>query len=295
MTQPALSPAQAADLLRYYGDIGVDTAVADQPGRWDAPLRLRSTAADLVGAPAARTASGRPSQRPPMNPPAIAEPVRPAPAATLGGDAAVSDARKAAKAAQTLEELEAAIRAFDGCSLKLTATTTVFADGHPDAAVMVVGEAPGAEEDRQGKPFVGRAGQLLDRMLAAIDLSRDATAYISNILPWRPPGNRQPNATEIALCLPFIERHIALKRPRVLILAGGTSAKALFQTNEGIMRLRGRWRDLAIPGLADPVPTLALFHPAFLLRQPAAKREAWRDLVQVRKRLIEMGLATPPA
>ena len=193
-----------------------------------------------------------------------------------------------AAAATTLAELEAAVRGFDGCPLKMTASTTVFADGDPAADVMVIGEAPGAEEDRRGKPFVGPAGQLLDRMLAAIGLDRTDSAYITNVLPWRPPGNRQPNTGELNTCLPFCERHIALKAPRLIILAGGTSAKALLRTTDGIMRLRGRWRALEVPGLPATVPTMAVFHPAFLLRQPASKREAWRDLVQIKKRLREL-------
>ncbi|NBC34033.1 MAG: uracil-DNA glycosylase, partial [Alphaproteobacteria bacterium] len=204
------------------------------------------------------------------------------PAQWTGGP--VADARAAAAAAMDLPALRAAVEAFEGCGLKATATTTVFCDGNPEAGLMVIGEAPGAEEDRQGKPFVGPAGQLLDRMLAAIGLDR-STAYISNVLFWRPPGNRQPNPAELAACLPFVHRHIVLKRPRVLVLAGGTAAKTLFDTTEGIMRLRGRWRDFDLPGLEAPIPTVATFHPAFLLRQPAMKREVWRDLIQIKKRL----------
>ncbi len=189
----------------------------------------------------------------------------------------------------TLAELRAAIAAFDGCSLKRTATNTVIGDGDENAAVMVVGEAPGAEEDRQGLPFVGPAGQLLDRMLAAIGLERRAV-YISNILPWRPPGNRSPTTEEIALCQPLIERQIALVRPRVLILVGGISAKSLLNEKQGITRLRGTWRELTTAGLADPVATMATFHPAYLLRQPAAKREVWRDLLAVQKKLKALGV-----
>ena len=148
----------------------------------------------------------------------------------------------------------------------------------------MVGEAPGAEEDRQGLPFVGASGRLLDRMLACIGLDR-TSVYITNILPWRPPGNRQPNAAEIAACLPFAERHVALVHPKVLVLAGGTSAKTILGTTEGITRLRGRWIDHTIPGMAAPVPTIAIYHPAYLLRQPAQKRDAWRDLLAIKSRL----------
>ena len=275
MTAPG--PAPAAALLDYYRDIGVADAVADDPGSW--------TDLQPAGARPARAADPPPARPPPARPTG-----RGAPAGfdlPMGGEAAIADARGAADAAATLAELEAAIRAFGGCPLKVTATNTVFADGNADAAVMVIGEAPGAEEDRQGKPFVGPAGRMLDRMLAAIGLDRADSAYITNILPWRPPGNRSPTESEIAICRPFIDRHIALKRPRLIILAGGVSAKALLGTKDGIMRLRGAWREIAVPGLGAPVPAMATFHPAYLLRQPAAKREAWRDLLQVMKRLAE--------
>ena len=146
---------------------------------------------------------------------------------------------------------------------------------------MIVGEAPGAEEDRIGRPFVGRAGQLLDRMLAAIGLDRTGV-QITNVIYWRPPGNRKPTAAETAACLPFVLRHIALARPQVLVLAGGTAASTLLPVSDGITRLRGRWFELAVPGLDAPVPTLPMFHPAFLLRTPARKREAWRDLLALK-------------
>ena len=202
----------------------------------------------------------------------------------LGGDAAVVDARAVADRAANLMQLRELLQRFDGCALKHTATNLVFADGNPDARIMLVGEAPGADEDRQGLPFVGRSGRLLDRMLAGIGLDRQGV-YITNILPWRPPGNRQPTAGEIAVCLPFLQRHVVLKAPSLLILCGGTSAKSVLGTTEGITRLRGRWHDHAIPGLAEPVPTMAIYHPAYLLRQPAMKRDAWRDLLRIRERL----------
>ncbi|MGE5268434.1 MAG: uracil-DNA glycosylase [Thiohalocapsa sp.] len=193
-------------------------------------------------------------------------------------------ARELAATADSIAALAALVMAFDGCGLKRTATNTVFMDGNPAAPVMIVGEAPGAEEDRQGKPFVGRAGQLLDRMLAAIGLDR-TRVQITNVIYWRPPGNRKPTSAEIAACLPFVLRHIALARPAALVLAGGTAATALLPTGEGITRLRGRWFELAVPGLELPVPTLPMFHPAFLLRTPERKREAWRDLLALRARL----------
>ena len=196
----------------------------------------------------------------------------------LGSDAASEDARSAAAAAQSLDDLRQALERFEGCPLKFTATNLVFADGNPEARIMLVGEAPGADEDRQGLPFVGRAGQLLDRMLAAIELDRNQV-YITNILNWRPPGNRQPNAGEIAVSLPFIERHIALKQPDYLILSGGSSAKTLLGKTAGVLKLRGHWFSYQNPEMATPVPALVTLHPAYLLRQPAAKRQAWRDLL----------------
>src|SRR5262249_24169539 len=161
---------------------------------------------------------------------------------------------------------------------KRTATNTVFADGDLAAPVMIIGEAPGADEDRIGRPFVGRAGQLLDRMLAAIGLDRQSV-LITHVIYWRPPGNLRPTHAEIASWLPFVRRHVARASPKVLVLCGGTAAGALLPQGQGITRLRGRWSDLAIPGLAEPVPTLPMFHPSFLLRAPERKREAWRDLL----------------
>ena len=202
---------------------------------------------------------------------------------------APQSANALAAAATTLDELRAAVERFDECALKRTATHTVFADGNPKAPLMFVGEAPGADEDLRGLPFVGKAGQLLDRMLAAIGLNRE-TAYITNILFWRPPGNRQPTSGEIAACLPFVERHIELVSPEFLVLLGGTAAKTLLARSEGIMRLRGRWFDYSTPGLARPVPTLATFHPAYLLRSPGQKRQAWQDFLALKDRLATLSL-----
>jgi uracil-DNA glycosylase family 4 len=199
----------------------------------------------------------------------------------------VQSARALAAQAQTIDQLAALIAGFDACPLKRTATNTVFADGNPAAPVMIVGEAPGADEDRIGRPFVGRAGQLLDRMLAAIGLDRTGV-QITNVIYWRPPGNRKPTAPEIASCLPFVFRHIVLSRPKVLVLAGGTAASTLLDTTDGITRLRGRWFDLAVPGLDTALPTLPMFHPAFLLRSPERKREAWRDLLALKAKLAEL-------
>jgi uracil-DNA glycosylase family 4 len=194
--------------------------------------------------------------------------------------------RALAQTAATLEELAEAMRGFDGSLLKMSARSFVFCDGVPGARVMVIGEAPGSDEDRIGKPFVGRAGQLLDRMLAAIGLSRTApapedAAYITNILPWRPPGNRTPSEDEALLFLPFVERHIELARPDFILSLGNTPTKALLNTTTGIKRLRGHWAHHAATGL----PLLPSFHPAYLLRTPADKRLAWRDLLALRAAL----------
>lgn len=181
--------------------------------------------------------------------------------------------------AQTLEALKTLLLNFEGCSLKKTAINTVFGVGNPKAPVMVVGEAPGADEDRQGLPFVGRSGKLLDLMFEAIGLSRHKNLYISNVIPWRPPGNRQPTTLEITLCLAFIQRLIELVSPHYLILIGGVSMKALLGTAEGITRLRGKWMSYTSPGLPHPLKAMALYHPAYLLRSPGQKRKSWQDLL----------------
>lgn len=210
------------------------------------------------------------------------------PAAAVATQDAVESARQIAARAQTLDELRAALAGFEECGLKRTATSLVFADGNPEAGLMLVGEAPGAEEDRQGLPFVGRSGQLLDRMLAAIGLDR-THCYIANTLPWRPPGNRKPTDAETAMCIPFIQRQIELARPKLLAFLGGTAAATMLGRTEGITRLRGRW--LAYPLGEVEIPVLPMFHPAYLLRQPAAKRQAWQDLLRLREKLLEIGLS----
>ncbi|HEY4252221.1 MAG TPA: uracil-DNA glycosylase [Roseomonas sp.] len=252
--------------LRLQLDWGVEEALEDAPP-------------DRFAAPAPRPATlPGPEEAPAAAPPRLV----PAPIAI--GTPITSRATAMAESADTLEALRAAIQAFDGSSLRDTATNLVFADGVAASGLMFVGEAPGADEDRLGKPFVGVSGQLLDRMLASIGLSRAESFYISNILPWRPPGNRTPSDAEIALFLPFILRHIALVRPRRLVLLGGTAAKGLLGSKEGITRLRGRWREIDVPGLG-PLPTLATLHPAYLLRTPIAKRDAWADLLLLRATL----------
>lgn len=191
--------------------------------------------------------------------------------------------------AQTLEQLRENLQAFDGCALKKTAMNTVFGVGPKDAPIMFIGEAPGADEDRQGIPFVGVSGQLLDKMLSFIGVSREKNAYISNIIPWRPPGNRKPSTLEIELCLPFILRHIELVNPKIIVCVGGTSVTSLLQTGETITRVRGQWRSLKIG--SREIPLMPIFHPAFLLRSPAYKKTTWQDLLELKRKLNELELA----
>jgi len=255
--------------------MGADEAIGTEPAnRFAPPPAPPQPVADAPPSPAALPARRAVAAAPPR---ALVE--SPAEGA--------QSARRLAAGAETVSALAALVAGFDGCALKRTATNTVFADGNPAAPVMIIGEGPGADEDRIGRAFVGRAGQLLDRMLAAIGLDRQGV-HITNVVYWRPPGNRTPTTAEIASCLPFVLRHIALVHPKLLVLAGGTAAAALLPGGQGITRLRGRWFDLEIPGLAEPVPTLPMFHPSFLLRTPERKREAWRDLLALRARLDEL-------
>ena len=191
-----------------------------------------------------------------------------------------------ASACLNLAQLESVVSTFEGCSLKKTATNTVFADGNPGSRIMFVGEAPGADEDRQGKPFVGASGQLFDKMLGSIGIGRD-DCYITNIVFWRPPGNRNPNSSEIALCLPFLKRHIELVSPDVLVPLGGPATKTLLGLQQGITRLRGRWNNYQVGSSGIYIPTLPMFHPAYLLRSPAHKRETWQDLLLLKVKLLE--------
>jgi uracil-DNA glycosylase family 4 len=267
--QPGSDQQEAAlGLLKWQLLFGADEALANAP-------------IDRLSTPARPPPSPRPVQAPAPPPRQVAAPPR-------GPEASQASAREIAAACQTLDELKAAIDAFTLCPLRATATNTVFAAGRPGARVMLIGEAPGRDEDLQGLPFVGRSGQLLDRMLAAIGLDRhgeDNAVYISNVLPWRPPGNRAPTTAEAAMCLPFIERHIVLAQPKLLVLLGGAAAKFVLGVNDGIMRLRGRWRAYTSPDERVELEVLPTFHPAYLLRQPAQKSLAWRDLLLLKQRL----------
>jgi DNA polymerase len=205
--------------------------------------------------------------------------------ALLSAQAAESAATQLAAACHSVAELEAAIKGFTGCALKATATNTVIARGNPNAPLMIIGEAPGRDEDAQGAPFVGESGQLLDKMLKAIGRD-ESNVYISNVIFWRPPGNRDPSSEEILACKPFIERLIALCRPKVIACAGKFAAATLLGTTQGITRIRGRWQEYCRDDLV--IPAMPLLHPAYLLRQPGVKREAWRDMLTLAAKLEEM-------
>ena len=182
----------------------------------------------------------------------------------------------------SLEELKSFMSDFKGCELYKSSTNMVFSDGNPKSEIMLIGEAPGHDEDIQGKPFVGRSGKLLDKMLEAIELNREKV-YIANIIPWRPPSNRRPTDEEIEICLPFIKKHIELIKPKVLMLLGSTATFALLKNTEGITKIRGKWVDLNLNSIS--VPTLPTFHPAFLLRQPAQKKHVWEDLKSLKNKV----------
>jgi len=232
-----------------------------------------------IAAASARAVASAPSAAPPRQAPSIA---RRAPAAPA------EDARAAAAKAGSIAELGAILAAYDGCGLKQTARNTVFLDGAQGADVLLIGEAPGKEEDESGKPFVGRSGQLLDRMLASVGFDRQANLLISNVIFWRPPGNRPPTQAELAICLPFVERLIALARPKLLILAGGVPAKTVLKREDGVTRLRGR--RLKYESEIGPINALVMLHPAYLLRRPQEKRLAWADLLKLEAWADELGL-----
>ena len=280
MSKPAnserLTAHEAAEALRWWRDAGVDLALDETPHDRFAESAAPAARRAPIAASAPRAAE-----------PAKPAPAKPAPALTTPPDEAQRSAHEAAAAARTLEELRAALERFQGCGLKATATQLVFADGAPEARIMLVGEAPGGDEDRIGRPFVGRAGHLLDRMLAAIGLDR-TKVYIANVVPWRPPGNRTPTPQETAVCLPFVRRQIALVAPRLLVCLGGSATQTLLGVKEGITRTRGVWREYRSDDGAA-IRTLPMFHPAYLLRQPAAKRQAWADLLKLKRAVEEMG------
>jgi uracil-DNA glycosylase family 4 len=295
MTDSPADLKQLAAMLAWQAAGGADEAILevpvdryqlgrnrvdrDQAGRAPRPALAEASAGALAPPKPAATAGAPAARRPTSTPRSAVIPI---------GHAAAS-ARELAAAAGSLAELVEALAAFDGCALKRTATNLVFADGNPASRIMFVGEAPGADEDRLGKPFVGASGQLLDRMLAFIGLDRSGF-YITNILFWRPPGNRTPTSDEVAACMPFVVRHIELVAPAILVTVGGPATEALLQRGDGISKLHGRWFEYQSPRLESPIPAFPIFHPAFLLRSPAQKRAAWRDLLTLRQKLATINI-----
>lgn len=307
------------EALSWYIDQGVDIALDDAPANYydrveqklaesrnklaqartnpqnQAQAQTTMGGAGIQGAPSSTTNSGQGAAM--TSSPSQSVPASMAEAAAMAGTAELKkQAAAAALACNTLEDLKEAIQNFDGISLKKTAMNMVFADGNPEADIMLVGEAPGADEDRAGQPFMGDEGELLDLMLAAIGLSRKnddmaQSVYLSNVLNWRPPGNRTPNASEIELSLPFIERHIQLAKPKLLVFSGGVAAQSLLSRSEGISRLRKIWHEYepVCPELqaasSSPIPAIATFHPSYLLRTPAQKRAAWADLLMIKHKM----------
>ena len=271
-------------LLRWLVEAGADEAMAEQP--LDRFARAIPSALAGESLPPTRSggspahANGAPGER--------GKRARSAEAVSLS--TAPGAARALAASCTTLAELKAALGNFDGCELKRYATNTVFADGTPQGGIMLIGEAPGRDEDEQGLPFVGRAGQLLDRMLASIGLDR-SKVYITNVLNWRPPQNRDPSPEEAAACLPFLHRHIELADPKLLILLGAVSVRHVLGVTDGILRLRGNWQIYQNGQMGRTIPTMPTLHPAYLLRQTAAKRLAWRDFLTISERISTLGLA----
>ena len=289
MTEPKEPLPDIGDLLRFYAEAGVDEALDDvAPNRFEQGAARKPPAAAQTAAPETSQGRRQPSQpqeetpRTEMRNAPDAPPARPQTAAVPDG-AQAALAREAASKAGSLAELREIMAAFDGCNLKFTAKNLVFADGNPDADLMLVGEAPGRDEDLEGLPFVGRSGQLLDRILAAIGRDR-SSVYIANVIPWRPPGNRDPSPMETEICRPFIERQIELANPKVMMTLGNPSSKLLLKTQTGIMRLRGNWGIHRTPA-GQEIATMPTFHPAYLLRNPAHKKLAWRDFLEVKAKL----------
>lgn len=278
MERTAASQNAARALLAFWRAAGVDMDDAE------AVFAARPPAAASAVAP-----QGQARAREPFR---IEPPSKPKPKVKLQpSDDAVNTARALAAAAQTIAALREAVDKFDGCALKATARNTVFSDGADTAQVLIIGEAPGKEEDEQGRPFVGRSGQLLDKMLGSIGLSRKSNVLISNTIYWRPPGNRDPTQGEIVSCLPFVERLIELSQPKLLILTGKAAAHTVLKREDGVLKLRGRRLLYNREEIKAPVNAMVMLHPAYLLRQPQQKRLAWTDLLLAEAWLEELGVA----
>ena len=275
-------PNNSLAALAWLVEAGADEAIGDEPVDRFAKVRPTSAPASPVAAGARAEAGNTGGELfAPKELPAVRKD------GTQMETDSIGSAQELARAATTLAELKAALEGFEGCALKRTAQHTVFAAGEPASRIMFIGEAPGRDEDRIGEPFVGRAGKLLDKMMAAINLDR-STAYITNVLNWRPPENRDPSPEEAAMCLPFLRRHIELVNPGIIILLGAVAARHVMGFSEGIMKLRGRWLEYRVGNVM--VPVLATLHPAYLLRQPAHKKLAWRDLQAAEQKIIALGL-----
>ena len=276
MSQPAIAlPLDPLSALHWQAEMGVDECIDLHPSMpWGAPA--------IAAAPAT---SAQPAKARPAPQPRTAAPVAADHAPSSSVIAAIEEARALADAADTLEALEQAVRAFNGCALKKTANKTVFAQGNAASGLMFIGEAPGADEDREGVPFCGVSGQLLDKMLRFIGLERATGFYITNTLFWRPPGNRKPTQEELDTCRPLVEKHIALVAPKRLVLVGGTATQAVMEDTRGITRLRGQLFSYSNRYMQAPVPVHVIYHPSYLLRQPAAKKQTWADLLALKAAL----------
>ncbi|MEP4768975.1 MAG: uracil-DNA glycosylase family protein [Roseibium sp.] len=291
---------QLESLLDFYLAAGVDSVLGNDPVDWFELTSQHATQRTQVSSPATRVAAptnsapevphapqpvqmAKQQPTPLQSSPAPSSPNIVGSAAVIPDKEVVASARDMAAGAASLDDLRACLETFEGCNLKLTAKKLVFADGNPNAKLMFIGEAPGRDEDLQGKPFVGRSGQLLDRMLGAIGQDR-SSAYIANVVPWRPPGNRTPTPQETEICKPFIERQIELVKPEVLVFLGAASAKTLLGVQDGIRKMRGRWMSYPIEG--REVAAIATYHPAYLLRSPLEKRLSWRDCLSIKARLV---------
>ena len=265
--------AHAQALLKWYEEMGVDEAVAEQPVN-----RLQRPAPVRVHAEA------QPKERTMANVTSVSS------QAPVSFSQAVAEARALADRAATREELEKSVRGFEGCALKKTAINTVFCDGNPEAEIVVIGEAPGANEDQQGIPFCGASGKLMDKIFASIGLSREKNLYITNSLFWRPPGNRKPTPEELNICRPFVEKHIALKKPKLLVLVGSTAIASVLEISQGITRLRGSLHQYTNRYLEKEIPVMLTFHPSYLLRQPSQKQLVWQDMLKLKHFLAEHGV-----
>ena len=284
---PSETSMTSKELLQWYVDAGVDETISNTP------VNRFKQEAERLGEPTGKQQESDPVPAPglsdagpavpPVPPPSILDQA-PSPAKPGPANGELTAAVHLAKAAESVDDLRRGLENFDGCGLKKTATNLVFTDGNPEASILFVGEGPGAEEDRQGLPFVGPSGKLLDKMLASIGLDRTGV-LISNTVFWRPPGNRTPSPQETATCMPFVERLIELVDPKILVTLGGPAAKSLLAQTAGVGRLRGRWFHYETPGMARPIDATALYHPAYLLRSPGQKRDTWRDLLAIKDKL----------